>query len=165
MLTCYIAQAFSASVAGMATESPRLHILLTGRARMVVEDAVRGAARRLAGLRCQQLLLDFSTPEGAALSATLETSGKSPAAFLAELYFADGDGSTRCRSDESTAAFTVPASHVIYVCGARFADRFARKTAGGEILVIHEFLHALGLDENPPTSEQITDAVRTHCGD
>jgi len=52
---------------------------------------------------------------------------------------------------------------VIYVCGTRFTDRFARRIAG-EILLIHELLHALGLGENPPTSAHITDAVRIRCG-
>jgi len=52
---------------------------------------------------------------------------------------------------------------VIYVCGTRFINRFARKAAG-EILVIRELLHALGLGENPPTSAHITDAVLDRCG-
>lgn len=52
---------------------------------------------------------------------------------------------------------------VIYVCGTRFAERFARKTEGGEILLIHELLHTLGLGENPPTTEEITRQVRARC--
>jgi hypothetical protein len=32
-----------------------------------------------------------------------------------------------------------------------------------EAVVIHEVLHTLGLQENPPTSEQITAAVERRC--
>ena len=35
---------------------------------------------------------------------------------------------------------------------------------GGEILLIHELLHSLGLGENPPTSAQITNTVMARCG-
>ena len=52
----------------------------------------------------------------------------------------------------------------IHVCAKKFARQFSRRTAGGEILVIHELLHSLGLGENPPTSAQITDRVRLRCG-
>jgi hypothetical protein len=34
------------------------------------------------------------------------------------------------------------------VCGTRFVARFARRTAG-DILLIHELLHTLGLGETP----------------
>ena len=37
-----------------------------------------------------------------------------------------------------------------------------RQTA--EIIVIHEFLHTLGLGENPPTSEAITAQIALRCG-
>jgi hypothetical protein len=33
-----------------------------------------------------------------------------------------------------------------------------------EIIVIHEFLHTLGLGENPPTSQAITQRVAIRCG-
>src|SRR5262249_35531304 len=66
----------------------------------------------------------------------------------------------RCRADDVTALFTVPNSRVVYVCAARFVDRFAVKTADGELLMIHELLHTLGLGENPPKSSEITAVVR-----
>jgi hypothetical protein len=82
---------------------------------------------------------------------------------LAALYFVEGDESVECHADGTRGAFTVPGNRVIYVCGTRFTDRFARRIAG-ETLLIHELLHALGLGENPPTSAQITEAVRIRCG-
>jgi hypothetical protein len=144
--------------------SPRAyHIFLTGKDRVLVKDAINGALRRLAKPRCQQLFTDFTNPDGHTLSDTLAAWGKTPGEALAALYFVEGDGSSQCRADGTRAAFTVPGSRVIYVCGTRFADRFALRTAG-EILLIHELLHALGLGENPPTSAYITDTVSMRCG-
>ena len=34
---------------------------------------------------------------------------------------------------------------------------------GAEIIIIHEFLHSLGLGENPPSSAEITKQVQTRC--
>jgi hypothetical protein len=55
---------------------------------------------------------------------------------------------------------------VILVCGDQFYDRpGSLQGAAGEIVIIHEVLHALGLPENGrfPTSAQITAAVRKRC--
>jgi hypothetical protein len=163
VLICGIAQGLSSVGTGAVSESPGLHILLKGKARIVVKDAVEGAIRRLGRPKCQQLFTDFADPAGHPLSATLAASGKTPPESLAALYFVEGDGSPQCHTDDTTAAFTLPGNRVIYVCGKRFTDRFARRIAG-EILLIHELLHALGLGENPPTSAHITDAVRIRCG-
>ena len=163
-LICGIAQGFSAIVPGAVSASPLLHLFLDGKARMVVKDAIEGALRRLARPTCERVFTDFVDPAGHPLSAALEVWDKTPPEALAALYFVDGDGSKQCRADVMTAAFTAPGSRVIYVCGTRFADEFARKTTGGEILLIHELLHALGLGENPPTSAQITDMVWKRCG-
>jgi len=140
-----------------------LHLFLGGKARMVVKDSIEGAVRRLGSPTCQGILNEFTDPAGHTLADNLAEWDKTPADALAALYFVDGDSSPRCRTDETTAAFTVPHSRVVHVCGTRFADRFARKTAGGEVLMIHELLHALGLGENPPTSAQVTAAVWSRC--
>jgi hypothetical protein len=52
---------------------------------------------------------------------------------------------------------------VIHVCSNRFADRQAKDHVYVELIVIHEFLHALGLGENPPTSDAITKQVAARC--
>jgi hypothetical protein len=49
------------------------------------------------------------------------------------------------------------------VCGKRFVQ-FDGNRAGGEILLIHELLHALAVGENPPSSARITKAVMNRCG-
>lgn len=141
-----------------------LHLFLNGKARMVVKDSLDGALRRLARPSCQKLFSEFTDSDGRVLTEILAARGESPADALAALYFVDGDGSPQCH-DEATAAFTVLRSRVVYVCGTRFAEHFARKTTGGEILLIHELLHSLGVAENPPTSAQITNAVMARCRD
>jgi hypothetical protein len=73
--------------------------------------------------------------------------------------------------DPSTGAYTTPRSRVVFVCGARFTSGpYSLAGAAGEILIIHELLHSLGLPENPstndaPTSAQITRRVWARCGD
>jgi hypothetical protein len=57
-------------------------------------------------------------------------------------------------------AFTHPGSQVIRVCGRQFRDRDPEAAV---IIVIHEFLHALGLGENPPTTHEITARVAARC--
>jgi hypothetical protein len=64
-----------------------------------------------------------------------------------------------------TLAFTEVGSQVIRVCGGQFRDRFLRQRSNTEIIIIHEFLHTLGLGENPPSSQAITRQVALRCGD
>jgi hypothetical protein len=164
-LTCGIAQGFFPVVRCAVSEPIALHIFLNGKARMAARDSIEGAVRRLRKPECQRVFADFMDPAGHRLAANLEGLGKTPVEYLTGLYFVEGDGSHQCRTDQTMAAFTAPQNKVIYLCGERFADRFARQTTGGEILIIHELLHSLGLGENPPTSAQITDRVRARCGD
>ena len=75
---------------------------------------------------------------------------------------ADGDAA-RCSADQRMVAYTAPGNRVIWICGERFADRFASSARRGAVLLIHELLHTLGLGENPPSSAAITDAVARRC--
>lgn len=139
------------------------HILLIGMARVTIEMALHGAIRRLSTPRCQQVFEEFTDHAGRALATDLAATGQSPADFLAELFFVDGDGAIQCQARHGVAAFTVPGSRVIHIC-ARRTGHFTPNTKSEEILLIHELLHALGLGENPPASSQITNAVVKHCG-
>ena len=141
----------------------QLHLFLEGKARMAVAAAVEGARLRLEDARCSGLLVELRDADGRSLTATLESAGQSPAQYLAGVYFVAGD-ERRCRADEATTAFTVPGSRVVHVCVDRFAERFAVKTRDGELLILHELLHTLGLGENPPSSAAISAAVRERCG-
>jgi hypothetical protein len=73
-------------------------------------------------------------------------------------------GAPQCRASQ-TLAFTQIGSAVIRVCGWQFKNRFMQNRTTTEIVVIHEFLHALGLGENPPSSHAITERVAARCGD
>jgi hypothetical protein len=141
----------------------QLHLFLEGKARMAVAAAVEGARLRLEDVRCRALLTELKDADGRPLIANLESTGQTPGDYLAGLYFVAGD-ERRCRADDVTAAFTVPGSRVVHVCVDRFAESFARKTRGGELLVLHELLHTLGLMENPPSSAAISAVVRERCG-
>jgi hypothetical protein len=141
----------------------RYHVLMTGAARIALVESLLGAMRRLSRPECQHLFDDFTDHTGRTLTITLEAIAQSPADVLVGLDFVNGDDTTRCRTDRAVVAFTKPGSRVIQVCGQRFVQ-FAGHTKGGEILLIHELLHTLGLGENPPTSSRITNAVMKRCG-
>jgi hypothetical protein len=134
-------------------------------ARGTVVRAVIGAAVRLARPGCRQVFTDFADSAGQPLLAEIEGSTRTAAQYLVErVWFVDGDDMRQCRNDRSTVAFTAAGAHVIRICAARFADRFTRETTAGEVLIIHELLHTLGLGENPPTSADITKQVTKRCG-
>jgi hypothetical protein len=79
------------------------------------------------------------------------------------LRFYDDRRAPRCRAGKALA-FTQAGSLLIRVCGNRFTWSYSQNSTATEIVVIHEFLHALGLGENPPTSGAITERVALRCG-
>jgi hypothetical protein len=130
----------------------------------VVERAIDGAKRRLADPECQQVLTDFHDLAGNTLLANLIAKKRGPAEYLDELWFVDASDAGPCRQDQALVAYTSPGSRVIYVCGWRFVHPLFRLKDGlAEVLIIHEFLHSLGLGENPPSSHQITKQVARRC--
>lgn len=134
-------------------------------ARGAVVRAIRGAASRLNRPACQRVLADFQDSSGKTLLAGLEASTGNAAAYLLErVWFADGSDVPQCLTDQATAAFTAAGNKVVWVCAARFANRFAREMTAAEVLIIHEMLHTLGLSENPPSSGTITRQVVKRCG-
>jgi hypothetical protein len=133
-----------------------------GPTRLWVEAAVGGASRRLADPRCQEVLSDFVDAKGRTLTAVLTTLGQSPDRYLGDVWFVDGGNQPRC-ADRGVDAITVVGGRVVFLC-----PRLFRMQAGSkhhQILIIHEMLHTLGLGENPPTPEQITDQVTKRCRD
>jgi hypothetical protein len=73
------------------------------------------------------------------------------------------DGSTEPRCHAGALAFTTPGARVVYVCGLRFWRQWTERPHYTEAAVIHEALHTLGLGEDPPSSEQITQEVLAYC--
>ena len=132
--------------------------------RVAVRLAVEGAAARLARPDCQDVFTDFEDESGQRLSTRLETSGKRAVDAFGSLRFLDAGGAPQCLRS-GILAFTEIGSSSIRVCGEEFRLAFQRNRKWTENVVIHEFLHALGLGENPPSSHAITERVRVRCGD
>lgn len=130
----------------------------------LVLRTVERAAERFAEPGCATLLTDFTDVRtGADLAATLAASGRKASDLIASLRFLDADHMVQCRR-RSTWAWVPVGADVVFVCRSRFAD-LARKDEwlAGNVLV-HEALHTLGLGENPPSSEEITERVARRCG-
>ena len=128
-----------------------------------METVLARARLRLESAECAALFSDFADKGGRSLATVLSSAGRHPSTFLDLLYFVDATLSARCRGNQIHIAFTIPRSRVIYVCSSRFVVYFSQDTTVGEDLVIHELLHALGLGENPPASETITNRVAARC--
>ncbi len=131
--------------------------------RFAVQGAVDGAASRLSRPSCREVLSDFANESGQSLRTKLLARGSSPIGAFAALRFVDSHAAPQC-SAGTTLAFTQTGSPVIHVCAGPFMKRSMRNRMTAEIIVLHEFLHTLGLGENPPTSEAITAQVVRRCG-
>jgi hypothetical protein len=131
--------------------------------RFAVQGAVQGAAARLSRPSCQAVLADFDDESGGNLLTPLIARGKSPVDAFATLQFVDHDNAPQCATGKNLA-FTRTGSQLIHICGREFVTRSRRNRKTAEIIVIHEFLHTLGLGENPPTSQAITAQVTLRCG-
>ena len=162
-----LAVAAEAGPGGQARESPaELRVrIVDNPSRGMVRRAVLGAARRLERPDCAELLNDFADGSGRPLSEAPALAGTTPSQYLVEaVWFVDGAEAPQCRGNEHMLAFTAVGSQVVYVCGTRFASRFETDLVQGDVLIIHELLHVLGLGENPPAGSAITRQVTKRCG-
>jgi hypothetical protein len=126
-------------------------------------DAFGLALEKLAKPGCQQIFRDFRDARGRTLQARLDSLERTAVGYLGILRFANGERLEPCQSGRVLAA-TTPLSHVIFLCGLPFFEREHRDPEYAAALVIHEMLHSLGLEENPPSSNEITSQVLTRCG-
>jgi len=131
------------------------------RARFAVGLALERAGRRLELAECQALLDEFSDSSGRPLRASLEQSGLDASAYLNRGVFFYDAPERACGT--SNLALTTPRSRAILICGPRVIREIKRDSRHVETILIHELLHSLGLGENPPTSDYITDRVRALC--
>lgn len=150
--------------AGANAQTPGIYGFKDITTRSALRLAVEGAAGRLAQPGCQEVLADFEDQSGQRLSTKLAASGRRPVDAFRSLRFLDDRGARQCRI-AGTLAFTQAGSSSIRVCTNRFRDAFELSRTSTEIAFIHEFLHALGLGENPPASRAITEQVYVRCGD
>jgi hypothetical protein len=138
-------------------------VLIKGQIGVIVQHVIAGAMQRLERPSCAGLLTEFQASDGLPLSVHVAERSVSAPEYLRTLWFADGDGQSQCRQGHGPVAFTAPGSSVIYVCGLHFVSMYERNQRYAEILVIHEMLHAAGLGENPPSSEQISRTALARC--
>jgi hypothetical protein len=127
-----------------------------------VRLAVLGAASRLQSDRCQEVLTRFRDRAGRTLRTNLEALGQTPSGYLEGVWFYPGSHLAVCQSRRVYAA-TAAGSRVVFVCLPQFRNHQWAAGADAEVVIIHEMLHSLGLDENPPSSEQITSEVQRAC--
>ena len=127
-----------------------------------VRRAVHGAARRLAEPSCAAVLSDFRDHAGRTLREHLRELEVDAPAYTRMVLFYDGSNDSPCRRPR-TYAFTAPGSRVVRTCSTLGA-LVASEPDEAQAIVIHEILHTLGLEEDPPASEDITAAVVRRCG-
>ena len=128
----------------------------------VLAAAFADAAAWLRRDPCVRLLSEFRDLAGRPLSRRLEEIGLSADRYLTELIVVDGDRRALCQSGRVLAG-TRPGSREVAFCGRRFARIEMQDRDLAAAIVIHEELHALGLGENPPTTEEITGRVLEMC--
>jgi hypothetical protein len=138
-------------------------VLIKGQTGVIVQHAITGAVQRLERPACAGLLTEFHASDGLPLAAHLSEHSVTPPEYLRTLWFADGDDQSRCDQIHGPVAFTAPGHPVVFVCGRHFVSTYKRNPLYAEILVIHEMLHAAGLGENPPSSEQISRTAMARC--
>jgi hypothetical protein len=134
------------------------HEITAGTVRRVLD----GARERLAEPRCQQVLDDFADGEGRPLRARLEETGRTPQDYLGLVVFYDGRKHPRC-GQKGILAVAQPGSRVVWVCPDELYTTAGRDPVWAEAALIHEALHTLGLNENPPSSREITSQVIRRC--
>lgn len=156
LLLCGVARPVHAESALLPLVDPRLG--------PVVHRTIERAAARLADPSCAAVLHDFvDFRSGRPLAETLAATGRTPSEFLASLRFIDADHMAPCRL-RTPWAWVPVGGDAVFVCKGRFLSLVKKSEWLAGNVLVHETLHALGLGENPPRSEEITEAVARRCG-
>lgn len=127
-----------------------------------VERALQGAVRRLRAPVCAGIFADFKDARGNTLQRRLDALEQSGPGYLSQIGFYDGHGHAQCLRQQ-TLAITAAGNRTVWVC-PQFALEQRRDPGLAETILIHEALHSLGLEENPPSAAEITKAVVARCG-
>jgi hypothetical protein len=148
-----------------ADESPRISVLGRRDPRLIeaVGKAVRKASLELQEPECNKVFSDFRDGRGRTLEQNLQDRGETGQSFLLWLIFYNAGAENVCR-EAKTAAATNPGARMVLVCPNQFIQVQLAAPGRAAAFIIHEELHALGLEENPPTSREITAAVISRCG-
>ena len=138
-----------------------LMVNLTALSEATVRRAIDLALAKLARPGCPSVYEDFELPNGGTPRSELDRIGIGPEEWLESLVFIDGSRDPVCRIGRAVLT-TTPGSRMIRVCPG-FAQFQLRDPGLSASLIIHESLHALGLGENPPSSNEITQHVERRC--
>ncbi len=130
--------------------------------RFTMHWAVSAASIWLQKPECRGVLAEFSDQGGVPLDQKLARLSVDEVAYLRTVLFRDGSRMAPCQRP-ATVMFTTPGSKVVFVCERQLQSQVRNDRVLVNALVIHEMLHTLGLGENPPTSQFITDRVRARC--
>lgn len=159
---CLVTLACFSAVGATVHAAPMPALMDAGLAR-TVESVLPIARRKLMGADCRRIFLEFRDGSGRPLLRNLEAIGKIPPEHLMGLAFRDGSAFHMCRRPGVLAA-SLPGESVVQLCSPRFQEVARRSPSYAAVILIHEQLHALGLEENPPSSEEITYRVALRCG-
>jgi hypothetical protein len=129
----------------------------------VFDRALRRAEEKLSSPACRLVLGDFRDGSGRTLDENLSGTGLSAPEFLARLDYRDGRNEDLCRRGH-VDAFTSVGGTTVWACPGGSLWLGGDNNRAGANALIHEMLHALGLEENPPSSLDITHRVRERCG-
>lgn len=139
---------------------PRLHIT-DPVGRHAARKALNLAWEWLAHADCAGVLSTFADRAGHRLDLRLRGLDVDLQAYLTMVVFIDGSRETPCRT--GVLAFTAPGSRVVRVCVHQLKRAWQENPEHTAAIFIHEMLHTLGLDENPPTTGEITRRVLSGC--
>lgn len=126
-----------------------------------VRRALDLALATLASPGCAQVYGDFELPRGGTPQGELDRMGIGPKEFLETLVFTDGGREPACRMGQAALAMK-PGTRLVFVCPRFAAFQIANARMSASV-IIHESLHALGLGENPPSGNEITQRVERRC--
>ena len=126
-----------------------------------IRRALDEASRRLLDPVCQKLVSEFRDDAGQLLSERLAYLRVDVRSYLGWIQF--HDGTTSFCGNGWTLMYTVPGSRIVNVCKVAVEDTAVDHRDYLVAAVIHEVLHTLGLNENPPSSADITRSVQRRC--
>jgi hypothetical protein len=126
----------------------------------ILRRGLEEASRLLADARCQTLLTEFRTGPGRSLAETLRDQRVDLQGYLRLIHFRDGSQHPLC---SRAIAYTTTGGRVVYVCGYSMERHWRENRNHVAFALIHEVLHTLGLEENPPSTAEINDRVRARC--
>ena len=130
-------------------------------ARHAARKALDLAWQRLAQDDCADVLSAFTDHAGRRLGERLRELAVDPQTYLTMVVFIDGSRETPCVT--GVFAFTAPGSRVVRLCIDEIKRTWQQDPEHTLASFIHEMLHTLGLEENPPSSAEITRRVLAGC--